>query len=81
MTYYIATYKATDGAKLVDEIEGAYDLEMAYEKASKIAKRNGWTLVKVEPKGYLPAPQIIDPNPPRRRDDWPDRIPIIRGCC
>jgi hypothetical protein len=49
MTYYIATYKS-GSTKLADEIEGAYNLEMAYEKASRMAKKNGWTLVTVEPK-------------------------------
>lgn len=63
---------------IVDEIEDAYNLKMAYDKASEIAEKNGWTLVKVEPKVYPPTPQIIYPRR-RPRDDWPDVGPIIRG--
>jgi hypothetical protein len=65
MTYYIATYR--DGkAILKDELPSseAFDLETAYKEAKKIAKKNGWTLVRVEPKVYPPVPQIVYPRYP-----------------
>jgi hypothetical protein len=81
---YIATYR--DGkAILKDELPSseAFDLETAYKEAKKIAKKNGWTLVKVEPKVYPPVPQIVYP-PSRDRDPWPDHIKAEpkadRGC-
>jgi hypothetical protein len=57
---YIATYR--DGKAILKEelpSYNAFDLETAYKAAKKIAEKNGWTLVRVEPKVYPPVPQIV----------------------
>lgn len=79
MSVFIATYR--DGKVILREElpdYDAFDLPTALKEAKKIAKKNGWTLVRVEPKVYQPIPQII--YPPERRRNWPD-FPdlIVRG--
>jgi hypothetical protein len=65
MTIFIATYKS---GKVILEEElpdfDAFDLETAYKEAKKRAKKNRWTVVKVEPKVYPPVPQITYPRYP-----------------
>ncbi len=77
---YIATYR--DGKAILKEelpSYNAFDLETAYKEAKRIAKKNRWTLVKVEPKVYPPTPQIIYPQPYRRHPDIGPEPFIHRG--
>lgn len=67
---YIATYR--DGKVLLkDDLSSfdAFDLPTALREAKKIAKKNGWTLVRVEPKVYPPTPTVVYPS--RDRNDYP----------
>jgi hypothetical protein len=66
---YIATYRSGK-AILRDELPSfdAFDLPTAYKEAKKIAKKNRWTLLKVEPKVYPPIPNVV--YTPNRDTEW-----------
>ena len=56
MTYYKAIY-SDNGVEIEDELH-QYNIEDALKEAKKVANRNKWKLIKVEPRPLVPAPTI-----------------------